>query len=266
MKTIVIVSVKGGVGKTTVSVGLAKALQRAGHRVGLLDLDYRSPSVPLALGADPEDRKLDLRHGETALGDALIPPEIGGMPVFSMAFIWPAGQAVMVEDDAAAEDVRQVLDGTIAWPDGLEYLVVDTPPTSSGIVMTALKVGGEVGALVVTIPGALSAAAAARTVDLLTETGVPLYGGVINMVADERLREPDRPFMAHWPFTVQLQDTRLSAGVGNNDKGFDTLAHFVLSTTPVVLTVKPPEEATWNRLVAALRRDKAKQASKSSTS
>lgn len=264
MKIVLVVALKGGVGKTTVSVGLAKALLRAGKRVGILDLDYRSPSVPLALGAEPDDRKLRLRHGATEAGDALVPPEIGGMPIFSMAFIWPAGQAVMVEDNAAAEDVRQVLDGTIAWPVGLEYLVVDTAPTSSGVTMAALKAGGQVGAIIVTIPGALSAAAAARTVDLLTETRVPLYGGVVNMVADERVREAERPFMAQWPFTVQLPDTRLGGPQSNNDEGFDQLAQFVLSTTPVVVTPKPQEEATWDRLITALR--KAKQASKSSTS
>ena len=256
MQTILSCSIKGGVGKTTVAVGTARALQRRGLRVGILDLDYRSPCVPLVMGAD--DALLDRTPA-----DALVPVEAQGLYLFSMGFIWPPEQCVMVGDDAATEDVRQLLrPGVIAWPQ-LDYLVVDTPPTSSGVVRVALDVAGAAGAILVTQPSRVARAATVRTLDLFAEKQVPVYALISNQGMEERGRDRDG-FLLTGQHRYDLTDTDILSLAQQHqipiflaiphtrdlDPHFDRLAAMLVGTSPVLLP-KPPEleGASWQRVI-----------------
>jgi Mrp family chromosome partitioning ATPase len=246
MKTVLSASVKGGVGKTTVAVGVAQALQRKGFKVGILDLDYRAPCVPIVLNIE------DATLGRTE-GDALVPVQVGGLHVFSMAFIWPASKCVQVEDNDATDDVRQLLTtGVIAWPD-LDFLVLDSPPTSSGIVRVALESAEAAGAVIVSHPSRVSRADTVRTLDLFSEKQVPVFGLCSNQGVDERgenrfdLQDQDIIDLAALyglPWCFCIPHTRTL------EPHFDGLAQCILSTQPVLLA-KPqePKGAGWERII-----------------
>jgi len=252
-RQLLVVSLKGGVGKTTITVGLAQALSRRGFKVGLLDLDYRSPTAPLLLapeGVAPLGRTED---------DALVPPCVKGIYLFSMGMIWPPDKAVMVEDDLAVEDVRQLLTpGVIAWPEGLDFLCVDSPPSSSGIVTTALAMPHLTGAIVVTHPSSLSRAALLRTLDLLAEKQVPVYALVSNQgytvtgeprfdLTDAAIQEVASAY--HIPlFWAIPHDSNLA-------QYFVALANRFLATEPVLLPApEEPVGSQWEQIMAATRK------------
>ena len=247
MRTLLSASIKGGVGKTTVAVGTALALQRRGLRVGILDLDYRSPCVPLVLGVDGASL------GRTA-SDALVPVEAQGLYLFSMAYVWDADQAVMVEDSDATTDVAQLLrPGVIAWPE-LDWLVVDTPPTSSGIVRAALEASGAAGAILVTQPSQVGRAATVRTLDLFAQKQVPVYALVSNQGTDGPDGMPRYDLQAHHirelaeahhiPIFMAIPHTR------HLDPYFDRLAAQLVVTSPVLLPKPPePEGKSWQRVI-----------------
>ena len=247
MKTILSASVKGGVGKTTVAVGLAQALQRRGFQVGILDLDYRAPCVPIVLNIEDAT----LARTDT---DALVPVQVSGLHVFSMAFIWPAAKSVQVEDNDAAEDVHQLLTpGIIAWPE-LDFLVVDTPPTSSGIVRIALESSDAAGAVIVSHPSRVSRADTVRTLDLFSEKQVPVFGMVSNQGTDEEGRKRydlddqslnDLAAQYQLPWCFCIPHTR------NLEPYFDSLALALLNTQPVLLPKpKEPKGVAWDRIIA----------------
>jgi len=261
MKTILSASVKGGVGKTTVAVGLAQALQRLGHKVGILDLDYRAPNVPIVLNAE------GLTIGRTR-DDALVPVAIAGLHLFSMAYVWPKEKGVLVEDNEATNDVAELLQpGVIAWPN-LDFLVLDTPPTSSGIVRVALEASNATGAIVVSHPSRVSRADTLRTLDLFSEKQVPVYALVSNQGRDDEERErydlTDRDIfdLARQygiPIFVAIPHTQ------NLVPYFDTLAEKVVVTEPVVLDPpKEPSPDSYNRLVEWAQKMKSVKPSASS--
>jgi len=246
LKTILSCSIKGGVGKTTVAVGLAQAIHRRGYRVGILDLDYRAPCVPILLNVE-----------EASIGrtehDGIVPLPVDGLWVFSMAFIWPPSKCVQVEDSEATKDVAQLLSpGIIVWPD-LDFLVCDTPPTSSGIVSVALETSAASGAIIISHPSRVSRADTLRTLDLFSEKQVPVYALLSNQGCDEEgrarydLSDTDIEALAvkyKLPLFMSIPHTRDLA------PHFDRLAAALLQTTPVTLDPpKEPEGAGWERLI-----------------
>ena len=244
---------KGGVGKSTVTLGLAQALHRKGKRVGILDLDYRSPVIPLLMGADGASL------GRTT-EDALVPPVIDGISVMSMAFLWPDGKAVMVEDSLAVGDVRQILTpGVIAWPADLEYMVIDSPPSSSGIVLAILSLPEASGAILVSHPRTASRAALLRTLDLFAEKQMPIYGLVCNQGRDEvtqmpryDLTEADLQHLAE-QFKMPLFMT-IPHATRLNDY-FDILGTAVLAARPIILAPSPePQGEKWQKIVELARK------------
>lgn len=258
MKTIISASVKGGVGKTTVAVGIAQALQRKGLRVGILDLDYRGPCVPIVLNAE------DAVLGRTE-GDAMVPVNVDGLHLFSMAFIWPASKCVQVEDNDATDDVRQLLTpGVIAWPD-LDFLVLDTPPTSSGIVCVALEAAGAAGAVIVSQPSRVSRADTIRTLDLFAEKQVPVFALVSNQGTDEEGRNlydlQDRD-IADLARTYQVPSFCAIPHTLYLEPHFDRLVNLILETPPVLLA-KPqePKGAAWDKIIAIAQKLTASQPS-----
>lgn len=241
-------SVKGGVGKTTVAVGVAQALHRKGLKVGILDLDYRSPCVPLVMG----DQTGQLLHGPN---DSIQPCLISGIAVMSMAYIWPPDKCVMVEDKDAVDDVKQLLrTGTIEWP-ALDFLVVDSPPTSSGIVVATLSHPGISGALAISHPSSVSRAALLRTLDLFAEHMVPVYGVVSNQGMDEGktrfdLSDDDIQAVAKefgLPLCFVLPHKNKLGSY------FDELVDKLITVSPVILPRKVPTDRVWKEFVNLAR-------------
>ncbi|MFI3271255.1 MAG: Mrp/NBP35 family ATP-binding protein [Pseudomonadota bacterium] len=180
---IVVMSGKGGVGKTTVAVNLAVGLALAGKRVGLLDVDVHGPSVP---------RMLQLEKIKAQVSDdSIIPVEWpvgsngGSLKVMSLGFFLPNGtQAVIWRGPVKIGFINQLV-GECAWGD-LDYLVVDCPPGTGDEPLTAVQVltstpDANARALVVTTPQAVAIDDVRRSLGFCGELKIPVLGLVENM-------------------------------------------------------------------------------------
>ena len=177
-RLIAVTSCKGGVGKSTVSLELARRLAARGQRVGLFDADVHGPSLPTQLPLATEQRVQTDRSGYSVL-----PLEHDGLKL--MSFGWFSQLWNLHKDD----EIRigrpmlcvQLLQ-TTAWGE-LDYLVVDSPP-GTGEVLTALATRVPLtGALVVTTPSKLAAADVVRGVRMLRRHDVPVVALVENMAS-----------------------------------------------------------------------------------
>ena len=177
-RLIAVTSCKGGVGKSTVSLELARRLAARGQRVGLFDADVHGPSLPTQLPLATEQRVQTARSGYSVL-----PLEHDGLKL--MSFGWFSQLWNLHKDD----EIRigrpmlcvQLLQ-TTAWGE-LDYLVVDSPP-GTGQVLTALTTRVPLtGALVVTTPSKLAAADVVRGVRMLRRHDVPVLALVENMAS-----------------------------------------------------------------------------------
>ncbi len=172
-KKILVLSGKGGVGKSTVAVNLAMALQNAGKCTGLLDVDIHGPSVPTLLGI--EDARI-LWNGED-----LIPVEVEGVKVLSLGFfLGNQDDAVIWRGPLKMGVIKQFLkDG--AWGD-LDVLVVDSPPGTGDEPLSVCQLLGKVdGAIIVTTPQKVAAVDVRKSVSFCRQLRVPVIGVVENM-------------------------------------------------------------------------------------
>lgn len=170
---IVVLSGKGGVGKSTVAVNLAVALAKAGLRTGLLDIDLHGPSAP---------RLLSLR-GEriTAPSGELEPINWRkNLDVVSTGLLMPEGEALIWRGALKIGVIRQFV-ADVAWGDK-DVLVVDCPPGTGDEPLTALQtLGADALALVVTTPQAVAVDDVKRSITFCRQLGNPILGVVENM-------------------------------------------------------------------------------------
>lgn len=118
---ILVLSGKGGVGKSTVATNLAMSLANKGYDTGIVDLDIHGPNIPKMLGV--EDRRLESRDGKTIEPVRLT----GKLGVVSMAFLLPdTSSPVVWRGPMKFTAIKQFLED-VNWGD-MEYLIVDLPP------------------------------------------------------------------------------------------------------------------------------------------
>ena len=173
VKNIIAVSSgKGGVGKSTVSVNLAIALQQQGARVGILDADIYGPSIPHMLGA-PHQRPTspDNQH--------ITPIEAHGLYANSIGFLMDEDNATIWRGPMASSALSQLLQETL-WPD-LDYLVIDMPPGTGDIQLTLSQQIPVTGAVVVTTPQDIALLDAVKGISMFERVSVPVLGIVENM-------------------------------------------------------------------------------------
>jgi len=172
-------STKGGVGKSKVCAGLGRALKSKNFKVGFLDVDWVAPNLQIELGIERE-HSLILQHGVGDTIEPLITPE--GFPLVSSAFIFPFDQAISMDEESKIKDIEEITTpGVVDWGD-LDYLLMDTPPTTARFVHAALKIQGLYGVVLVTQPAVSALADLLRTVSLLRDLQVPLLGLIANQV------------------------------------------------------------------------------------
>jgi len=154
---IAIASNKGGVGKSTIAVNLALALQRFGAAVGLLDADITGPNVPTMLGI-PAGAQADT-------GLSIV--ERYGIRAVSLGFVLKPGLPIVWRGPMIGSGVRQLMHD-LPWSEGgdLDYLVLDLPPGTSDASMSAATEAPIAGAVVVT---------------MFEKMNVPVFGLVENM-------------------------------------------------------------------------------------
>lgn len=173
---IVVLSGKGGVGKSTVAVNLAVSLALAGKKTGLLDVDVHGPSVPRLLG---------LQGVQPQMGDDYMEPipwpYTPNLWVMSLGFLLPsAEQAVIWRGPVKIGLINQFV-RDVAWGD-LDYLVVDCPPGTGDEPLSALQtLGPGAKAVIVTTPQGVAIDDVRRSVSFCREVGAPVLGLVENM-------------------------------------------------------------------------------------
>ncbi|MDO5054103.1 MAG: iron-sulfur cluster carrier protein ApbC [Pasteurella oralis] len=169
---IAVTSGKGGVGKSTVSVNLALALQQQGARVGILDADIYGPSIPHMLGvADQRPTSPDNKH--------ITPIQAHQLFANSIGFLMDADSATIWRGPMASSALSQLLQETL-WPD-LDYLVIDMPPGTGDIQLTLSQQIPVTGAIVVTTPQDIALLDAIKGVAMFERVSVPVLGIVENM-------------------------------------------------------------------------------------
>ncbi|MBA7713365.1 Iron-sulfur cluster carrier protein [subsurface metagenome] len=175
-KKIPVLSLKGGTGKTTICLGLAEGLRDTGNKVGLLDVDIHASSLPRALHLE-QDPGYD-----PILGGKLRPVNFDGYQLFSIGLLFKEEMPNMWDGETKASAVRQIATTAIAWDDDLEWVIVDTPPTSGDEVQSLLKhLPNIYGAIIVCQPNDLSILGIAKTLNVLREAETPIAGLVTNM-------------------------------------------------------------------------------------
>jgi len=170
---ILVLSGKGGVGKSTVAVNLAVALAMAGRRVGLLDVDIHGPSIPKMLHL--EEAGVDVRDG------VLQPVDVAGMKVMSIGFLLrQRDDAVIWRGPMKMGVIKQFLKD-VEWGD-LDYLVIDSPPGTGDEPLSVCQlVGVADGAVVVTTPQDVATADVRRSISFCRQLSMPVLGVVENM-------------------------------------------------------------------------------------
>ena len=170
-----VASGKGGVGKSTIAVNLACALQGLGLKVGLLDADVYGPSVPLMTGlSDQPSKRPDGR---------IEPLSAYGLKVMSIGFLVDESQAMIWRGPMASGAVNQMLND-VAWgseDQPLDVLVIDMPPGTGDIQLTLAQRVAMSGAVVVSTPQEAALADVRRGISMFEKTRTPILGVVENM-------------------------------------------------------------------------------------
>ncbi len=169
-----VMSGKGGVGKSTVAANLAVSLAQKGYRTGLLDADLHGPNIPKMLGV--EDRRL-LGSPE---GIAPI-PVMDNLTVISMAYLLESPDTPVIWRGAMKHGVIRQFLGEVNWGD-LDYLIVDLPPgTGDEPLSVAQLIGDADGSIIVTTPQDVALLDSRKSVNFSLKLGVPVLGIVENM-------------------------------------------------------------------------------------
>jgi len=170
---IAISSGKGGVGKSTVCLELAKSMANAGAKVGILDADIYGPSVPTLLNCEGTAAESSDQH--------ITPLFKEDIYVSSIGFLVPPENALAWRGPMATGALMKLIQQT-QWPD-LDYLFIDMPPGTGDIQLTLAQKLPVTAAVVVTTPHKLAIADARKGCNLFEKVSIPIVGIIENMTA-----------------------------------------------------------------------------------
>ncbi|KAK4090391.1 hypothetical protein Purlil1_5063 [Purpureocillium lilacinum] len=185
---VLVLSGKGGVGKSSVTTQLALSLSLAGHSVGILDVDLTGPSIPRMLSIEASKvTQVPGGWAPVAVHEADPAKGVGSLHAMSLGFLLPnRGDAVVWRGPKKTAMIRQFL-RDVLWAD-TDYLLIDTPPGTSDehislveTLQAEARPGQVAGAVVVTTPQAVSTSDVRKELNFCFKTGIRVLGVVENM-------------------------------------------------------------------------------------
>ncbi len=173
VKNIVLVmSGKGGVGKSSVATNLALALARSGFRTGLLDADIYGPSIPTMLGVAGRPVSLD--------GKTIEPLSRFGVKLMSIGFLLEDPHQAVIWRGPMLHGALQQFMKDVSWGE-LDFLVMDLPPGTGDVALTLSQKVKVTGAVMVTTPQAVATDDVYKSVSMCKKVNIPVLGVVENM-------------------------------------------------------------------------------------
>ncbi|CAF1399311.1 unnamed protein product [Rotaria magnacalcarata] len=249
-RIIVVLSGKGGVGKSTVTTQVALSLYNSGYRVGLLDVDLCGPSIPKMFGVDKNSKEsvvYETPEGMTPVDVFATSSDSSRFKLISMALLLDSeNDAVIWRGPRKVAMIQRLLTG-VKWGE-LDYLIIDTPPGTSDehiAVMTVLKQHEHakefLRAILVTTPQMLSINDVRREITFCHKTAFHIIGLIENMSGyvcphcsectnifaqggGTLLAEQySIPFLGRLPIDNRL-NTILDQGITKVDNGLETIS------------------------------------------
>jgi ATP-binding protein involved in chromosome partitioning len=228
-KRIGIHSGKGGVGKTFVAANVAMLLASEGHQVGLLDADIDCPNVHEFLGIherhviDDAGRIVPIRH-----------PRFPNLVIASTGFLQERGEPLIVRGPIKHRILTDFLEKTAWGP--LDYLVIDFPPGTSDVPLSAMQFADLHGVILVTTPQKEAVADVTRAAGMARKLAVPVLGLVANMEgevfghAGETLAKTlDVPFLGSIPLSRSIRECNDRGDLAFLEPELDAVARSILT-------------------------------------
>tara|TARA_Y100001958_G_C21194155_1_gene521827 strand:+ start:103 stop:897 length:795 start_codon:yes stop_codon:yes gene_type:complete len=217
--TLLVSSAKGGVGKSTIAVNLAFALQNLGLKIGILDADVYGPSLPKLINLKEKP--------ETENGKAIIPPEKYNAQCMSMGFLVNE-QTPMIWRGPMVISAIKTMTQKVLWKDR-DVIIIDMPPGTGDTQLTFAQEVKIDGAVIVSTPQDLALLDVKRGIQMFDKTGVKILGLIDNMSffkgddgkeykifgesgVKKAAEEFNKDFLGHLPLH---QDLRNSADIGD---------------------------------------------------
>ena len=221
--TILVSSAKGGVGKSTIAINLAFALQNLGFKIGILDADVYGPSLPKLINLNEKPESKD--------GKAIIPLEKYDAQCMSMGFLVDE-KTPMIWRGPMVISALKTMTQKVLWQDR-DIIIIDMPPGTGDTQLTFAQEVKVDGAIIVSTPQDLALLDVKRGIQMFDKTGVKILGLIDNMSyfkgddgkeykifgesgVEKTAKEFNKEFLGHLPIH---EDLRSSA-----DKG-DPLTH-----------------------------------------
>jgi ATP-binding protein involved in chromosome partitioning len=167
---ILVMSGKGGVGKSTVACNLALALARMGHSVGLLDADIYGPSIPTMFGITGQPQ---------SDGKQIQPLERFGVKLMSIGFLLEDAKSAVVWRGPMLHGALMQFLKDVNWGK-LDFLLLDLPPGTGDVALTLSQKVRSTGAVIVTTPQEVALQDVYKSVSMAQKVGIPLLGVVEN--------------------------------------------------------------------------------------
>ncbi len=167
---LLVMSGKGGVGKSTVATNLTLALRRLGYKVGLLDADMYGPSIPTMLGITGQPQ---------SDGKKIQPLQRFGVKLMSLGFLLEDPKAAVVWRGPMLHGALMQFLGDVAWGE-LDFLLLDLPPGTGDVALTLSQKIRSNGSLIVTTPQEVALQDVYKSVSMNKKVGIPITGVIEN--------------------------------------------------------------------------------------
>ncbi len=168
---IAVASGKGGVGKSTMSVMLAKSLQQLGATTGILDADIYGPSIPKMLGISQKPESPDQK--------SFLPVDADGLQTMSLGYILGEKDPAIWRGAMVTKALMQMIEDT-RWSK-LDYLIMDLPPGTGDIQLTMIQKIPVTAAVLVTTPQDIALLDAQKALAMFQKVDIPVLGVIENM-------------------------------------------------------------------------------------